>query len=201
MPGLRDGLRLLHLLTVGLFFVANVALAQNLISARHTIVEADVARKLSIDGIAVNASQIHLATRITSAKLSPELEIVSAEPLGSNQVRLELRCATASECLPFLATLEVRDAVADSAEIRSKMGSSTLVHEPMPMGEGALQLRLTVGSHAVLIIREGHLEIHLRVLAIDTGKIGQQVRVCTLDRKKVFEATVTGEEVVTGVVE
>jgi flagella basal body P-ring formation protein FlgA len=45
------------------------------------------------------------------------------------------------------------------------------------------------------------LDIHLPVMAIYTGAVGQQVRVCTLDRKKVFHGTVTAEGTVTGVME
>ena len=41
----------------------------------------------------------------------------------------------------------------------------------------------------------------LQVLVIDSAAIGQQVRVCTLDRKKVFHATVTGEGTLTGGIE
>jgi flagella basal body P-ring formation protein FlgA len=50
-------------------------------------------------------------------------------------------------------------------------------------------------------MRDGHLDIHLQVLAIDTGTIGQQVRVSTLDRKKVFHGIVTGSATVTGEME
>ena len=50
----------------------------------------------------------------------------------------------------------------------------------------------------MLTIRDGHLNIRLQVLAIDSGRMGQHVRACTLDRKKVFRATVTGEDTVTG---
>jgi flagella basal body P-ring formation protein FlgA len=53
----------------------------------------------------------------------------------------------------------------------------------------------------VLRICSGHLDIHLQVLAMDSGLIGQQVRVCTLDRKTVFHAVVTGEATVTGAME
>jgi flagella basal body P-ring formation protein FlgA len=45
------------------------------------------------------------------------------------------------------------------------------------------------------------LNIRLQVVAMDSGAVGQQVRVCTLDRRKVFHGTVMDEETVAGVME
>ena len=183
--------------------LAGCAMAQGLNGSRYPITERDIARELNVAGIDVDASRVHLPVRMDAADASPKLEIVTAQPLRDSQLRLELRCPTTSECLPFLAMLDVDDANLVSAAIRLKIGSANTSRQQMA-SRGGIQVdedrpKLKVGSRAVLEMRDGHMEIHLPVLAIDSGSVGQQVRVCTLDRKKVFQATVAGEGTVTAV--
>jgi hypothetical protein len=203
-PG-RSRSRLTGILpTVVVMVAAGAAIAQDPPGSRYPISKADIAKQLSVVGVSVEASQVHIPVGVSAAGMSPKFEIVTAEPMGNNQVRLELRCSTAAECLPFFAALDMKEANLVSAEIRLKPGRATAANRQaaMQVGAGAAsQPQIEVGSHALLIIRDGHLDIHLQVVAIDTGVLGQQVRVCTLDRKKVFRATVTGEGTVTGAIE
>jgi hypothetical protein len=200
-----------------LVLLGSSAMAQGLNSSRYPISEADITKALTVVGVSVDTSHVLLPIHMSAAGGAPRLEIVTAQPVGENQVRLELRCTKNCECLPFLATLDIRDASLISAAIRSRTSSETIAsHKTAPQGgsQGVGQLqgtsmsavpadepKLRVGSHAVLEITDGLMDIHLQVVAIDAGGVGQQVRVCTLDRKKVFHATVTGEETVTGVME
>lgn len=190
--------------TAALLVLANAAMAQGLTGSRYPISESDITKELGVIGVSVNASQVHLLAHVSAAVASPKLEVVRAEPLGNNQVRVELRCPTVDECIPFFASLDVNDANLVSAEIKAKTSLATPGSHQTALrlgGEPVTRPQLRVGSRAVLTIRDGHLDIHLRVLAIDSGAIGQQVRVCTLDRKKVFHATVTGESTVDGEIE
>ena len=214
MFGEKRHSRLFGILQVTLFvLLTGCATAQGLNGSRYPITERDIAKELDVVGIDVGASQIHIPVHMDAADASPKLEIVAAQPLGDSQLRLELRCPATSECLPFLAILDVKDANLVSAAIRLKIGSANTSRQQMT-SQGGTQVdqergsgvstredrpRLKVGSRAVLEMRDGQMEIHLQVLAIDSGSIDQQVRVCTLDRKKVFQATVTGEGTVTGV--
>ena len=205
LPEQRGQWRSLRLLqAVALLVLANMAAAQGVSGTRHQIVAADIAKELSSVGFDVGLSQIHLSAYITSATEAPKLEIVTAESIGANQVRLEISCSSASECLPFFATVDVKEPASFSAEVRPKTREAIAANRraAAPIGTASINdARLRVGSHAVLVIRDTHLDIHLQVLAIDSGAIGQQVGVCTLDRKKVFRATVTGESTVTGMPE
>lgn len=199
----RRRLRLTGILSIAaLIAAAGTAFAQDLPGSRYPISKADIARELGVVGVSVGASQVHVPAGMSATSVSPKLEIVTVEPLG-NQVRLQLRCSTIAECLPFFATLAVKDANLVSAEIRLKSAGATAASRQMAMQSESpvSQPQIRVGSHAVLIMQDGHLDIHLQVLAIDAGVLGQQVRVSTLDRKKVFHATVTGEGIVTGAIE
>jgi hypothetical protein len=190
--------------TAALLLVASMAAAQGVAGARYRIAEADVTRELNVIGLNVGVSHVHLPAYISSAAQVPKLKIVTAESIGANQVRLKLSCPVASECIPFFATVDVKEPDLFSAEVRLKtqeaMGTNR--KSTLPIGAAPIhETRLRVGSNAVLVIRDGHMDIRLLVLAIDSGAIGQQVRVCTLDRKKVFRATVTGDDTVMGMME
>lgn len=204
MPGQRFQSRSFSSLQVLAFlFVAAIGSAQGIAGARYRIAEADIVAELRAIGLNVGLSQVHLPAYISSAIEAPKLGIITAEPIGTNQARLELSCSKASECLPFFATVDVKEPDIFSAEIRLKTREGPANRQPT-LRNGATpanEARLKVGSLATLEIRDSHIHIRLQVLTIDSGAIGQQVRVSTLDRKKVFRATVTGEDTVTGVME
>lgn len=203
-PG-RSKSRLPGILPVAaLVLLAGAATAQGLLGSRYPISGMDVVKELGVVGIDVEASQVRIPAGMTTASISPKLEIVMAEPMENNQLRVELRCSVVAECLPFFATLNVKEANLVSTEMRLRRGGATAASRQAALHVGATptsQPQIKVGSHATLIIQDGHLDIRLQVLAIDTGALGQQVRVCTLDRKKIFHATVTGEGTVVGVIE
>lgn len=205
MFGERSQSRLIGIFpTVASLLLASVAMAQGLTGSRYPISESDITKALSVLGVNVDASQVHLPAYVSAAIASPKLGIVTAQPLGAAQVRIELRCPTTEECLPFFASLDAKDANLVSADIQLKTASATAGVQQTAVritGESVSRPQLRVGAHAVLTIRDGHLDIHLPVLAIDSGVVGQQVRVCTLDRKKIFHTTVTGEGTVAGGVE
>ena len=205
MLGAKHKLRLVRTLhAVTLVGVAHAVMAQGVIGSRYPIGERDIANALSAVGVSVDKSQVHLPAHVSATTESPKLVVVAADPLGSNQVRLELRCNAASECLPFLAIVDVKDPNFVVASARSKNVSADAAIHSTRLQTAAIPKdgpQLRVGSQAVLEIRDGQMDIHLQVLAIDTGAVGRQVRVCTLDRKKVFHAVVTSERTVTGVME
>ena len=198
-------LRLVHTLrAAAVVGAAHVAMAQGIIGSRYPISEGDIVRALSATGVSVDIAHVHLPAHVSATTALPKLDVVAADPLGNNQVRLELRCNAASECLPFLAIADVKDPILVAASARPKHFSADATNHPMRLQAVAISKdgpQLKVGSQAVLEIRDGQMDIHLQVLAIDTGAVGRQVRVCTLDRKKVFHAIVTSERTVTGVME
>ena len=187
-----------------LILLADVALAQGLTGPRYPITQGDIAKALRVAGVSVEMSHVSLPVQMSATVAEPKLEIVTADPLGTNQVALKLRCYAASECLPFVAFAVVEDPKSAADSIRSKITSTTPARHLMDSrmtAAPASKSSLKVGSRAVMEMRDGHMEIHLQVLAMDDGALGQQVRVCTLDRKKTFRATVTGEGTVTGEME
>ena len=54
------------------------------------------------------------------------------------------------------------------------------------------------GDHAVLLLEDSHMRITLPVIAIDSGRVGGEVRVSSLDRKTTFRAIVLESGAVRG---
>jgi len=193
--------RFLQLATLVLLVPATTS--QALAGDRFPIREADIARALQTVGVDVSVSQVHLPMMLSAAAASPQLQIVASSAVSDSQIQLELRCGSSSECLPFIATVDVQHAGLTSAEIQSRVSLTSVASHQMAspgqrMPVPANRPLVKAGSHVVLEIQDGHMDIHLQVLAIDTGVMGKQVRVCTPDHKKIFHAIVTGEGTVTG---
>lgn len=187
--------------------LADAVLAQDLASTRFPISEADVAKTLTSVGVNVSASAVHLPLQMIASTPAAQLEIVAMKPIADHQLHLELRCHAPSECIPFIATVDVPDSKRIAADVRTTTDLAAASNNRSINGESRTMAvtgghtSLRAGTRAVLQIRDGHLDIHLQVLAIDSGSVGEQVRVSTLDHKKIFHATVTGEGTVTGVME
>jgi hypothetical protein len=93
--------------TVASLLLASVVIAQGLTGSRYPITEFDIAKELRRLGVSVDASQVHLPAYVSASIASPKLGIVAARALGAGQVRIELRCPTTEECLPFFASLDL----------------------------------------------------------------------------------------------
>lgn len=186
--------------------------AQSEPNGRRPISVAVIAAALRSDGLDVEPSQIHLPMSLSSASASPELEVLATERLSRNRIGLLLRCRKAGDCVPFHATVELAndsdDAVLSAvqghrlkAQMQRKDDEANASAAPVSM-EDNRQLETSspvrVGYRVVLLMRDGHLRIQLPVIAVDSGAIGAEIRVCTMDRKKIFHATVLDKNTVEG---
>jgi flagella basal body P-ring formation protein FlgA len=203
-------------MALGLF--VSTSMAQGAKPARYPMSSAVVAQSLKTNGLDVEPSEVHLPMILSASSPSPNLEITATERLTDGRVRLQLRCRTAGECVPFNATLDVRSAAAVVAEAGLK--SSTVSEltamsryvemqptarsepsSPSAIAHAGTTATLHAGSKAVLVFQDQHMTIHLPVIAIDSGATGADVRVCTPDRKKTFRATVMDQATVRGVMQ
>ncbi|MGI4756697.1 MAG: flagella basal body P-ring formation protein FlgA, partial [Janthinobacterium lividum] len=58
-----------------------------------------------------------------------------------------------------------------------------------------------VGAKLTLLMEEGHMHIHLPVIAIDNSTAGNEIRVTTPDHKQMFRAVVVDAATVRGIVQ
>ena len=198
-----------------------VLIAQRALPARYPISEAAIAGVLRARGLDVEPTQIRLPMQISSPSASPGLEIVSAQRFGGVRVRLRLRCQKVSECLPFYVVLNLRseselqlfvpgsNAPAMSSGQPFAAAAQREISWPVSAQArgGAVSLPVApatgvhVGEHITLLIQDGHMQIQLPALAIDTGAPGSEVRVCSEDHKKTFRGFVLDANTVRGEIE
>lgn len=190
---------------------ASLAFAQQRKGMDYPITEAAVASLLRANGADVASSQVHLPMQLTATTAEPHLEIIATRRVANHEVDLEIHCQTAGECLPFDALVDIGAESKFAAGVYAGVSSGRpapqhsardLPERPgLPDDSTASSESLRVGMHAVLVIVDGPMRIHLPVIAMDSGAKGTRIRVCTLDRKKIFDALVVDGGTVQGVIE
>lgn len=199
-------------LLILLSIAGSVAFAQDSNRLRYPITETIVANCLRTSGISVTPSQITLPMNLTAATPEPQLDIAATQKIADGEVRLELRCHRLGDCVAFDALVHAQDVKAIPAEVKPERTPNPLSNDRnLANGTGKSGVRagaedrtssyLRVGAQAVLVIEDGQMRIHLPVIAMSSGSIGGRIQVCTLDRKKTFQAVVVDEGVVKGIIE
>ena len=187
--------RLINVVFFLLLSSMGLSLRAETTAARFPLTPAAVARALLATGVAIDAADISLPSPLSAAGPSPDLEVRSAEPAGPGQLRVRLSCHVAGQCLPFLAILNLHDAVTALAA-QAKLPSSSAQTRPVKLS-GVTTLR--AGQHTTLLFEDTHMRIMLPVISVDTGGVGADVRVASLDRKQLYRGTVSEEGIVRGV--
>lgn len=192
---------------MGVLLAASLAFAQDQ-TTRYPIAEAAIVESLNRIGVNVDPSRIHLPMKLTSKSPSPDLEVTSVESAGNNNLQLGFRCAKRGECLPFnaiVADVNSADlsvisrkwseaALADSASGRATYGMPAGMKNRAPEQDKSSGAILKAGTRVRLVIWSGHMEIQIPALAMESGPVGKEVRLCSLDRKKSFRATVIDDK-------
>lgn len=191
--------------------VAALAFAQTSAGSRYPMTEATIASFLRTNGFSVTLSQVHLPMVVTAITPEPQLEITAIQRVNKAEVRLELHCRGIGECLPFDALVDVGNmnpfveldtkSRLHSSAAEAGSGSETGEKAAYARVVDRTAARVRVGASVVLLVEDGQMQIHLPAIAMDSGSAGDMVRVCTLNRKKVFRAQVVDSEVVKEVIE
>ena len=162
--------------------------------ARFPITGASVAEALRSGGIAVDPAQVQLPAGLSSSTSTPVLKLSGAEMLQDGRMRVRLLCGTGRECIPFLATVRLREDDKALFAAFSRIATAQ-AKSPLPTASGPA---LKVGQRALLLIEDGLMHITLPVVSIDSGSVGAEVRVSSLDRKETFRGVVIGAGAVRG---
>ena len=197
---------------MGMVFFARLLRAQTLAPANYPISEEAIANVLQASGVKVHPSAVHLPGLLRSSTQLPSLEIASAERLGNDRTRIELRCRRMGECIPFFVTLDLGAADAalplsllqsktSNAEARSGKGSGQLQAERTAARAGDPPARMQAGSRVTIVLADSRMLIQLPGIAMDAGAPGSEVRICTLDRKTIFHARVIDSTIAKGAIQ
>ncbi len=146
-------------------------------------------------GLAVDAQQIAMPPGLIAAEEQPALTIESAELQPGGSVRVRLNCNTHTACRPFYVAVSFPTTEL-SAEGLATLWLATAQAEPAPKRMTAV---LRPGEQTSLVLEDRQMRINLPVIAIDSGSIGTEVRVVSLDHKTTFRTVVVSPTLVRGV--
>jgi hypothetical protein len=169
--------------------------------ASSQIVSAMEERQLPTRGV-----QVRLAAPITAAIANPQLEVLAISLLSPHEMRLRLTCRDRSLCLSFFAIATYPEAVNPSvlkikpdgepSEIAKYAPASKAVADvpaaslPVKQAGSGLPPILHSGSPASLDFDEERVHVRIEVICLESGAVGDKIRVTTRDHKQIYVAEI-----------
>ncbi len=169
-------------------------------SALERKVAAAVARDVECSsGGETSAAHLQILDRSLSLPLASELHVVSMRPgLSPGSWLLRMQCASPRQCLPFHVTLDsptarLRDRSANltdsvTAIVRSRAWAGKPDRHSSPLARS--------GDHLLLVEERSGMRLKVTVLCLQSGDLGDEIRVQNLDTRRVLRATVAGKNLV-----
>ena len=148
--------------------------------------------EMSVDGL-----RVRIAAPMTAAVASPMLEIQSVVSSDQHSAQLRIACRDRSECLSFYATAtwsQNAQALVSTAVSKPQVSSA-----PVKPPTEDVPAAARAGDHAILLIDSDRIHISVHVVCLQSGGIGERIRVATPDHRQAFEAEVVSSNVVRGI--
>lgn len=147
----------------------------------------------SVDGV-----QVKMMASMTATVATPELEIQTVSLTAPNEARLRLGCRVHTECLPFFAEA-VWPLNADPKKLPQEMaGHPSGASGIEQSGRLRSQPTLRAGTIATLVMNAQRIQIRMQVVSLESGGLGDRVRVTTTDHKHSYVAEVVAPTVLKG---
>jgi hypothetical protein len=158
---------------------------------RYAISAEQVAGAVGRMGVQVTASQVSLLTDVGSSTPVPALQVRSVEKFEGGRFVVRMECASGDECVPFMASIQMREAGA--TQFADVAGRMSLLRSSYSNSEPAARPREIVirnGSPAVLQLDGEHIHIKIPVICLGSGSAGEKIRVTDKDHRRVYLAEV-----------
>ncbi|MGD0797092.1 MAG: hypothetical protein ABR910_05140 [Acidobacteriaceae bacterium] len=175
-----------------LILAAGAAIPAVAANARAPISVAQVAGAISNVGIAISPEQVTLLADVVATTSSPKLTVESMERWGDHRMKVRMNCADA-ECLPFFVAIQWGQTEPVPAAFAARTATKPA---PVKTDSGAIVVR--AGAPAILMLEGDHIHIQLPVICLESGSVGQTIRVATQDRRQTFMAEVGDESALKG---
>ena len=137
----------------------------------------------------IAAADISVPAGVVARGDAPEFTVLSIErAVGANaRYWVRIACRNTAQCLPFYAS------VASSTPLTCgprQLAAAHIVHADPPV--------MHVGDRATLVIHRDRSLIQLAVVALQSGSIGQDIRLATPDYKQFFHGQVVNAKQLQG---
>jgi flagella basal body P-ring formation protein FlgA len=147
---------------------------------QHSDVQ-QVVDALALAGVKVAPDQIEFLSGIRSTKESASIQVVSTSNSSAGTVKVKLRCQDNRECLPFYVLVHSLDNL-NVGSTRLKAVSVVEADVPQNVIRG--------GEHATLVLESPDSRMSLPVICLQSGVVGQTIRVASPDHRQLFDAVV-----------
>jgi hypothetical protein len=168
--------------------VAVAAIPATAATARVAISPEQVAGAISKAGTNVTAQQVTLLADVVATTSRPALTVDSMERWGDHRMKVRMSCADAG-CLPFYVAVQWGEAEPASTAPGGRAATT---------GGPIQTVLLRAGSTATLMLEGNHVHIQIPVVCLESGSVGQTIRVTTKDHRQSFLAQVGDPTVLRG---
>ena len=156
------------------------------------IVSAMQQRQLPIEGV-----QIRISAPITSVSANPMLDVQTVSLTGTGSAQLRLACRSRNDCSPFYVAANWPESTKQTT-LTSAVANPAGKSVPAAETAALMDQSATPGKPAVLLIEDEKVHIRLRVVYLQSGSVGETVRVATPDRKQSFKAQMVSPTLLKG---
>jgi hypothetical protein len=164
-------------------------------AAQHyAITNRSIAATMSTVGVPVSADQVTPLSDVVSSKPSPAMRVRSVSRLENGELLARLECTASEECLPFFVSVRTSQgggAQADGGTVSALPVSLTQKQEPR-------SIVVRAGAKAMLELDGSHVQIRMPVVCLQSGGIGQTIRVMDKSHRQVYQAEVVDDGFVKG---
>jgi hypothetical protein len=157
------------------------------------ITAGQVAAAITRAGIEIAPDQVTLLSNVVAATATPALKVESMQRWGQQRMSVRLGCEQEGECLPFYVAVHpspgetAPGAYSERGQTAQLEGASVSPSRP---NESTGLFTVKAGSPVVLTLDGDHMHIQLVAICIDSGSIGQTIRVASRDHREVYAAQV-----------
>jgi hypothetical protein len=173
---------------------AQTAMAQPFESPLQPQVMAALAQDKQIGADAIGGD-LEILTPLTSLPAATELRVVSYKAGFAPGIQvMRLECLPRQACLPFHVIWHSRNFVArKDAPRQTSPGdvSAALRNSPRPGDSGDSLAR--TGDHAELVAEFSGIRLRAKVVCLESGVLGQRIRVQNLGTHRTLVATIAGK--------
>jgi len=150
---------------------------------------------LAVAHVPVRSASVEFLAPVTLRQPRATLKLAHMEKAQGDAALARISCPVAGECVPFFVLLHWSDPI----ERQSVLGSlrprpihvETIPHTAKPF-------LVRAGQSATLLLQNNKMRIATPIICLQNGSQGQQIRVSSLDHKRVVLAEVVDSGVLKG---
>jgi len=176
--------------------MATVAIAAALPASENSVVDENrVLFALAVAHVPVRSASVEFLTPITLREPRATLKVERIEKAQGDSALARISCPAVGECVPFFVILHWSDAFERETALGPvRAQPSRLSAKPVP----SKPILVRAGQSATLLLDNAKIHISTPIICLQNGSQGQQIRVSSLDHKRIALAEVIDSGVLRG---